>query len=153
MDVASGVWRDCGMRALRLEGLLTASALAIVFIATSGLPAGAGVSEDRAITAAIPVPEPANLPPPSAADIGAPQIAAATPAAADIDARVPMPESANVPPPSLKDVGGPVTGATEPKAPDAAPAAPPATEMTQPAAPPAVAENPVTTAMRELMGS
>src|SRR5215211_6374035 len=152
------------MRGQRFERLLAASALAVIFAATSGLAASAGMTEERSIEAAIPVPEPANLPPPTAADV-AQSRAASVPAEADIDARIPLPESANLPPPSLADVGGPVTGTTEAKVPDNTPAAaaapaptatPAATEAPaskDAAAPAPVQENPVTVAMRELVGS
>src|SRR5215216_4784401 len=152
------------MRGQRFERLLAASALAVIFAATSGLAASAGMTEERAIEAAIPVPEPANLPPPTAADV-AQSRAASVPAEADIDARIPLPESANLPPPSLADVGGPATGTTEAKVPENTPAAaaapaptatPAATEAPASkdvAIPPPVQENPVTVAMRELVGS
>src|SRR5215208_4231463 len=150
------------MRGQRFERLLAASALAVIFAATSGLAAWAGMTEERAIEAAIPVPEPANLPPPTAADV-AQSRAASVPAEADIDARIPLPESANLPPPSLADVGGPATGTTQAKVPENTPAAaaaptatPAATEAPASkdvAIPPPVQENPVTVAMRELVGS
>lgn len=141
------------MRGFRFDGLLTASALAIIFAATSGVPAGAGMTDNKSVTAAVPLPEPANVPPPSAADVGAPA-ATSTVAATDIDSRIPLPESANLPPPSLEDVGGPATATTETKAPDAtpAPAARETATQQQPAAAPAD-ENPVTAAVRELVGS
>src|SRR3954453_16643667 len=105
------------MRRFRFDGLLMASALAIIFTATSGLPAGAGIADNKSVTAAVPLPEPANVPPPTAADVGAP--AATSIATTDIDSRVPLPESANVPPPSLDDVGGPATAtSSDTKAPD-----------------------------------
>src|SRR5215211_2160061 len=150
------------MRGQRFERLLAASALAVMFAATSGLAASAGMTEERAIEAAIPVPEPANLPPPTPADV-AQSRAASIPAEADIDARIPLPESANLPPPSLADVGGPATGTTEAKVPEKTPAAaaapaptPAATEAPASkdvAMPPPVQESPVTVAMRELVGS
>jgi len=150
------------MRGQRFERLLAASALAVMFAATSGLAASAGMTEERAIEAAIPVPEPANLPPPTVADV-AQSRAASVPAEADIDARIPLPESANLPPPSLADVGGPATGTTEAKVPEKTPAAAAAPAPTPAASeapaskdvamPPPVQENPVTVAMRELVGS
>src|SRR5262249_44769907 len=99
MFVRMGSWRDRAMRGLRFE-LLAAAALAIVMTASSGLPAAAGMTEDKAIEARVPVPESANIPPPSAADIGAP---AAASSPTNIEARIPVPEVANVPPPSLED--------------------------------------------------
>jgi L,D-transpeptidase YcbB len=147
------------MRGQRFERLLAASALAVIFAATSGLAASAGMTDERSIEAAIPVPEPANLPPPTAADMAKPS-AASAPAAAEIEARIPLPESANLPPPSLADVGGPATGATEAKVPEGTPApaaaSPAATEAPagkDVAAPAPVQENPVTVAMREVVGT
>ena len=163
------------MRGLRFDSLKAATALSIIFAAMNCLPATAGLSEDKAIAAAVPMPEPANVPPPSAADVRSPTALTAK----DIDARVPMPESANLPPPSMEDVGGPATAASDPKAPvpaaaaaapaaaapaaaatpaaqppaAAAPAAAPADVATQPPVAAPADENPVTAAIRELVGS
>ena len=67
------------LRGTRFELLLAGTALAVI-LAASGAPVYAGTVEEVAIEAAVPVPEPANLPPPSMADI-APVPAQATPAA------------------------------------------------------------------------
>src|SRR5262245_38694 len=145
-------WRDCVMRGVRSESLKAATALAIIFATVNCLPATAGLSEDRAISAAIPLPEPADVAPPSAADVRTP--AALTPQ--EVEQRVPLPESANLPPPSREDVGGPATAASDPKTsvPAAAPAsAAPADVATQPPAAAPADENPVTAALRELVGS
>src|SRR5262245_11261680 len=155
-------WRDCAMRGLRSDSLKAATALSIIFAAINCLPATAGLSEDKAISAAIPMPEPADVAPPSAADVTTP--AALT--TKEIEQRVPLPESANLPPPSIDDVGGPATAASDPKTsvPAAAPAAaapaaaaPASAALPDVAAqPPAAApveENPVTAALRELVGS
>src|SRR5262245_22628304 len=145
-------WRDCVMRGVRSDSLKAATALAIIFATVTCLPATAGLSEHRAISAAIPLPEPADVAPPSAADVRTP--AALTPQ--EVEQRVPLPESANLPPPSIEDVGGPATAASDPKTsvPAAAAASDPKTSV--PAAAPAAApadENPVTAALRELVGS
>src|SRR5262245_40474094 len=146
------------MRGQRFERLLAASALAVIFAATSGLAASAGMTEGRAIEAAIPLPEPANLPPPSVADVT--NSPAASVPAAEIESRIPLPESPNLPPPSLADVGGPATGATETKGSEnpaapaaAAPAATEAPASKDVAAPAPVQENPVIVAMREAVGT
>jgi murein L,D-transpeptidase YcbB/YkuD len=114
-----------------LDGV-AAGALVLALTIASGLPASA--MDEKAIEAAVPVPEAANVPPPTAADIGAvpaakaPEAAPATtastgtpekPAAtfapasatskkidpADIANAIPMPEIADVPPPTIKDIG------------------------------------------------
>jgi murein L,D-transpeptidase YcbB/YkuD len=167
------------MRGLRFE-LLAASALAIVLTASSGLPAAAGITEDKAIEARVPIPQSADIPPPSAADVGAPA-AASAPSAIDIERRIPLPEAASVPPPSLEDVGGPATAASDTKTPEpvakpsepatrsvepvkaAEPAAAPAEAApakdiaAQPPAaqPPAAApvEDPVVVALRDMVGT
>src|SRR5262249_1046426 len=172
--VRLGVWRDRAMRGVRFE-LLAASALAIVLTAASGLPAAAGMTEDKAIEARVPIPQSADLPPPSAADIGAPA-AAASPRSIDVETRIPLPEVADVPPPSLEDVGGPATAATDTKTPEpAARPSQPATRSIEPAKaaepaatpaeaapakdiaaqPPAAApvEDPVTVALRDMIGT
>ena len=55
------------MRGLRFELLLATTALALVVVG-SGLPSY-GADDEAAISAAVPMPEPANLPPPTAADL------------------------------------------------------------------------------------
>jgi murein L,D-transpeptidase YcbB/YkuD len=149
------------MRGIRFDRVLAASALALVLAASGTLPASADPHEE-AISAAIPIPEPANVPPPSAADVGA-SPAASSPVAssltpAEIEARVPLPETAELPPPSVADVGGPATGATAPadaKPEPIAPAAAPAAQDVAAPAPAAVPvpEDPMVTAMRELVGA
>src|SRR5262245_28910899 len=158
-------WRECAMRGLRFDGLKAATALAVIFAGMNCLPATAGLTDDKAISAAIPMPEPADVAPPSAADVSSPSAMTSK----DIDLRVPVPESANLPPPSLDDVGGPATATSDPRISDpvsspaaAAPAAPaPAAAAPAAAAPTAPAptaaapadENPIVAAMRELVGS
>jgi murein L,D-transpeptidase YcbB/YkuD len=172
------------MRGRRFDRLfdrfLATSAIALALAAAGGLPATAAMGDRDSISAAVPLPEAANVPPPTAADVGALPAAGVAPGAAplteqEIEARVPLPEAADVPPPSLADVGGPaVTGAisTRDAKPEAAaaaapvvapqpaiapaPAATPAPAAQDIAAqPPAAApveENPIVVAMRELTG-
>src|SRR5262245_36417793 len=92
-------WRECAMRGLRFDGLMAATALAIIFAAVNAAPVTAGLTDEKAIAAAVPMPEPADLPPPSAADVKSPSALTSK----DVEARVPLPESANVPPPSMDD--------------------------------------------------
>src|SRR5262249_19754108 len=136
--VRLGVWRDRAMRGVRFE-LLAASALAIVLTAASGLPAAAGMTEDKAIEARVPIPQSADIPPPSAADVGAPAAPAtqrsipASPRSIDVETRIPLPEVADVPPPSLEDVGGPATAVSDTKTPEpAAKPSEPATRSVEP---------------------
>jgi L,D-transpeptidase YcbB len=163
-------WRERAMRRLRFDSLLlAASALAIIFTAMNGLPAAAGLVEDKAITAAVPLPEPADVPPPSAADVAGVTSSRSPPTPIEIEMRVPLPDSADLPPPSIEDVGGPATAANDRKAADPglvapAPAEPAAHDpAAQPSAvgdlaaqPPAatpVEENPMVVAVRELVGT
>ena len=73
------------MRGSRFELLLATTALALVVIG-SAIPAHAIANTDDEISAAVPMPVPANLPPPTAADLfpqdGAQPNATATPPAA-----------------------------------------------------------------------
>jgi murein L,D-transpeptidase YcbB/YkuD len=81
----------------------------------------------RAIEAQVPLPDVADLPPPTMADIGGPATGSVTPVAEpeaaapvtakaepSIDSLVPMPEPANVPPPSKKDIGRTIAAADAP---------------------------------------
>lgn len=57
------------MRGLRFERMLASTAMVLVLVTAAGA-AKAGPDTEQAIEAAVPMPEPANVPPPSAADIG-----------------------------------------------------------------------------------
>ena len=104
------------MRGGRFDRILTTTAVALV-LATGSLSAMAAMGDRDDISAAIPMPEAANVPPPTAADIAAPPTAPAPLSQQDIEARIPLPDAADLPPPSLADVGGPATGATPATAP------------------------------------
>src|SRR5580700_9290983 len=107
-----------------LDRLLTGSALALMLM-LAGPALGAPDENSAAIEALVPVPEPADVPPPSLVDVGGPATAAVTPKASEAapavaipaakpaNDGVPLPEPANVPPPDLKDV------AATPPSPDA----------------------------------
>jgi murein L,D-transpeptidase YcbB/YkuD len=56
------------MRGFRFELLLATTALTLVVVG-SGLPSYATPDDEAEISAAVPMPEPANLPPPTAADL------------------------------------------------------------------------------------
>jgi murein L,D-transpeptidase YcbB/YkuD len=109
-----------------IEHLLTGTALALAL--TLAGPAVAATDEiSAAIEALVPVPDPANVPPPSIADVGgpatatispkasapAPAIANVAPVTPPASEAVPLPEPANVPPPAMKDI------AKAPPSPDA----------------------------------
>src|SRR5262245_36296979 len=122
------------MRGIRLELWLATTAVASVAAGLSLPVQSAPLTEDE-ISAAVPMPEPANLPPPTISDIAPPPSikSPATPAQAaaqlrpavrsapltedEISAAVPMPEPANLPPPHAANialppsVGSPATAA------------------------------------------
>jgi murein L,D-transpeptidase YcbB/YkuD len=115
------------MNGRSLDRLLTGSALALALV-LAGPALGAPDENSAAIEALVPVPEPANVPPPSLADVGGPATAAVTPQASEstpapptaaipaakpANDGIPLPEPANVSPPDLKDV------AAAPPSPDA----------------------------------
>jgi L,D-transpeptidase YcbB len=108
------------MRGRSIDRLLTGTALALA-VALAGPATAAPDANSAAIEALVPVPEPANVPPPSLVDVGGPATAAVTPratepapaASAPTNEAIPLPEPANVPPPGAKDV------AAAPASPDA----------------------------------
>jgi murein L,D-transpeptidase YcbB/YkuD len=111
------------MRGRSIDRLLTGTALALA-VALAGPATAAPDANSAAIEALVPVPEPANVPPPSLADVGGPATATVTPRATEpamaapaasvpTSDGIPLPEPANVPPPGAKDV------AAAPASPDA----------------------------------
>src|SRR5262245_49763881 len=100
------------MPSRRIDRILTGTALALVLgIAAAASPALA--QDQKSIEALVPLPEPANLPPPSAADVGgAVETTGSTSATAIV-----LPDPPDLPPPTFKDVAAPAP------APAAAPAA------------------------------
>src|SRR4051812_44443719 len=140
---AHGELRDFRMPIRRFDRILTGTAIALVLgLAATASPALA--QDQKAIEALVPMPEPANMPPPSIADIGgAADTTGSTPSTA-----VALPDPPELPPPTFKDVATPA-------APEAAPAtatAPAAAAAPAPA-PTAVAhpDQPVRDALRELV--
>ncbi|MGB9370259.1 MAG: L,D-transpeptidase family protein [Xanthobacteraceae bacterium] len=129
---------------------MTGTALALVLgLAAAANPALA--QDDKSIEALVPMPEPANMPPPTAADVGgAPETTGSTGASAIV-----LPDPPDLPPPTFKDVAAPTT----PPAPEAAPAtvatpAPAAAPAPAPA-PVVVAypDQPIRDALREFVGN
>lgn len=105
-----------------IDHLLTGTALA--FALTIAGPAMAGPDESsKAIEALVPVPEPANLPPPTIADIGGPASAAITPKAADVQPAAAPPSTAPAPAVAAP-AAAPEAPATAPKEIAATPPAP-----------------------------
>src|SRR4051794_8935434 len=85
------------MHGRRFDRILTGTAIALVLGLGSLNPAVAQTSQDQAlIEAKIPLPESANMPPPSAADVAAPETTGTTNA-------VYLPEPPDLPPPSVKE--------------------------------------------------
>src|SRR3954453_8573979 len=140
---AHGELRDFRMPIRRFDRILTGTAIALILgLAATASPALA--QDQKAIEALVPMPEPANMPPPSIADIGgAAETTGSTPSTA-----VALPDPPELPPPTFKDVATPA-------APEAAPAtaAAPAAAAAPAPAPPAVAhpDQPVRDALRELV--
>ena len=106
------------MQGRRFDRILTGTAIALVLSITSAAPGWAqAASDQQAIEAAVPMPEPANVPPPTAADIGG-AVTETTGSTA-----VNLPDPPDLPPPTFKDVAAP--SAAPAPAPVAAPAATP----------------------------
>jgi L,D-transpeptidase YcbB len=144
------------MQGTRFDRLLAGTALALI-LAAAALPAQAQTAaaqpaDDAEITARVPLPEPANVPPPTAADVAAPATAASTQAetspttvpqaAAEKPAAVaePAPQPAAEP---AATVAAPAPQPTsEPAAAAAAPAPQPAPEKPAAVAAPAPAATP-----------
>jgi len=135
------------MPSRRLDRILTGTALALVLGLAAAQPAMA--QDQQSIEALVPMPEPANMPPPTIADFGAPaDTTGSTPATAVV-----LPDPPDLPPPTFKDVAAPTTA----PAPEAAPAAvaTPA-PAAAPAPAPAVAAHPdqaIRDALRDFVGN
>src|SRR5580704_19306955 len=114
------------MRGFRFELLLATTALTLVVVG-SGLPSFAAPDNEAEISAAVPMPEPANLPPPSAADLvplGTEPATGATPPAQTATATAGAPGN----PPA---VGAPATTPAAAEAPPAPTAEPPVLTVDQ----------------------
>src|ERR1044072_8717404 len=136
------------MPSRRIDRILTGTALALVLgLAAAANPALA--QDQKSIEALVPMPEPANMPPPTAADVGG---AAETTGSTSSTAIV-LPDPPDLPPPTFKDVAAPAT----PTAPEAAPAtvATPVPAVAPAPAPVVVAhpDQPVRDALRDFVGN
>src|SRR3954453_14200274 len=120
--------RDFLMPSRRFDRILTGTAIALVLgLAATASPALA--QYQKGIKALVPVPEPANMPPPSIAHIGG----AAETTGSPPSAAVALPDPPDLPPPTFKDVATPAA----PPAPEAAPATAAAPAAAPAPAPPA----------------
>src|SRR5437660_3620226 len=122
------------MRGRGLDYLLTGTALALA-LALAGPATAAPDATSAAIEALVPVPEPANVPPPTIADIGGPATASVTPK--DVDMAPAAPAAA--PPASPAAAPAPAAAPT--------PAAPPKEIAATPLAP----LDPVAEKLRDLL--
>jgi L,D-transpeptidase YcbB len=114
-------------RRMRFELWLATTAMALVITGLSPLVQSAPLTEEE-ISAAVPMPEPANLPPPSLSDI-APGPSAESPAAAKPRQAAPSAAAGDSAQPSAP----PVAGTPQTTTPAAAPAVPPTPETAKPA--------------------
>src|SRR2546423_3976503 len=94
-----GDLRDSSMQGRRFDCILTGTAIALV-LGLAQLSPGLAQSQS-AIEALVPMPEPANLPPPSAADVGG-----ATTETTGSTA-VSLPDPPHLPPPTFSDLAAP----------------------------------------------
>ena len=140
------------MQSRRFNQILTGTAIALVLGLTAVTQAASAQTQtDAAIEAKVPLPEPANLPPPSASDLATETTGSTT--------TVTLPDPPDLPPPTYKDL--PASTATVPAAPapaaaPSAPAKPAATpDSTKPAEPTkaAAADQPLRDALREFISS
>src|SRR5712691_10599930 len=79
------------MRGYRFELWLATTAIALI---ATGLPVQSAPRTEAEISAAVPMPEPANLPPPTASDLAPPLTAVSPGAAVPAKATSPVPASA-----------------------------------------------------------
>jgi murein L,D-transpeptidase YcbB/YkuD len=107
------------MRGFRFELLLATTALTLVVVGY-GLPSFAAPDDEAEISAAVPIPEPANLPPPTAADLvplGTEPATGATPPAQTASA----PPGSSENPPAIRAPATTPAAAEAPPAPTAEP--------------------------------
>jgi murein L,D-transpeptidase YcbB/YkuD len=139
------------MHGTRFDRLLAGTALALILAGAPlayAQPANAP-SDDAAISAAVPVPEPADVPPPTAADIGAPAATAEAPAAKVETAAPAVTEPAASPSSAAAEIAKPAMEIAKPADEPAASApvtAAPATPPASAAAPAAPVQPPATAA-------
>jgi murein L,D-transpeptidase YcbB/YkuD len=136
------------MRKSRFEGLLAGTAVALA-LALSPYASGAFAATEAELSAAVPTPASADLPPPGADDI------------APVPSAVPIPASADLPPPSARDIAPAQSAAPIDDISQAAKAAAPARDATSsvpvPSNPKAVtfsvADSPIVDKLREQLAA
>src|SRR3954447_26006072 len=90
----TGILRDSSMQGRCFDRILTGTAIALVLGLTQ---AGPGLAQSQSsIEALVPMPESADVPPPSAADVGGPITDSTGPTAIN------LPDPPDLPPPSFK---------------------------------------------------
>src|SRR5262249_19948105 len=99
------------MRGIRFELWLATTAIALVAVGLSLPVQSAPLTEDE-ISAAVPMPEPANLPPPTASDI-APRPSTGQPAATPAQAVSPSPARDSTRPATAPTIATPETATPE----------------------------------------
>src|SRR5437868_4046945 len=102
----AGILRVSSMQGRPFDRILTGTAIALVL----GLAqAGPALTQSQSsIEALVPMPEPANLPPPTAADVG--PMTETTGSIA-----INLPDPPDLPPPTFKDIAAPAAPAPESK--------------------------------------
>ena len=141
------------MHGLRFDRFLSGTALALVLALGQGASAqtqSPAANPEPAIEALVPVPEPADVPPPSAADVGA-EPAAPAPAvkAAETPAPAEAAKAAEAPKPADTPAAAPQT-AEKPAEPAASPAATAQSTPSEPFAKLAPADRPIAAALRDI---
>jgi L,D-transpeptidase YcbB len=155
---------DCSKSRSGFDRVLMAVAATFLTVSVTSLPAQADPSQsspaDLAIDAAVPRPEPANVPPPTASDFKPDTVtpAAATPAATTPAASAPeaikTPEkAADTKPTDAAPAPAAITAAPAPAATAVAPASEPAKEPVKAASTVPAADQPVADKLREMLGA
>jgi murein L,D-transpeptidase YcbB/YkuD len=137
------------------DRVVAAIAATFLTVASTAAIAQSGPTKtpaELAIDAAVPVPEPANVPPPTAADIKADTTATAPAALPKKEEEAAAPATvAPVPAPAASTASAPATPATAPETASTTPTAPtPATTTAAPDAAPATASAPATDAAKAI---
>ena len=101
------------MNGLRFDRIRTGTAIALILSLACVAPAFAA---DPDIDALVPIPEAADVPPPSIADVGGPVTATVTPAKPAPSTVIALPDPPNLPPPTFKELGAAPAPAVNPVA-------------------------------------
>jgi murein L,D-transpeptidase YcbB/YkuD len=104
------------MQGRPFDAILTGTAIALVLSLSAPSAWAQNQQDQQAIEALVPMPEPANVPPPTAADVGGP-VTESTGSASVIN----LPDPPDLPPPAFKDIAAPSVAPAPVAAPAAAP--------------------------------